>query len=136
MMRAKSGEAVILVVDDDANTGRCVARYFGEGGEHVTIAGSGRAARALGGNFDVGVFEIELDGINGIELAQKLLDEGRLGRVVFFSGATWQGLLRRAAALGPVVPKNAGPAVLASVLRRLVRSPFDSGADGHALASA
>jgi CheY-like chemotaxis protein len=129
-------EAVILVVDDDADTGRQVARVFGSGGRHVTIACNGVAARALGGTFDVGVFEIELDGANGIELAEKMLEEGRLDRVVFFSGATWQGLLRRAAALGPVIAKDDGPAALASELRRIVRSRNAVGAEAHALVSA
>jgi CheY-like chemotaxis protein len=129
-------EAVILVVDDDADTARWVARVFGSGGRHVTIAGSGLAARALGGRFDVGVFEIELAGTNGIELAQQMLEEGRLGHVVFFSGATWQGLLRRAAALGPVISKDGGTAALVSELRRIVRSRLAEGSEACALASA
>ena len=129
-------EAVILVVDDDAGTARWIARVFLGDGRHVTIAGSGSAARVLGGRFDVGVFEIELAGMSGIELAQQMLDEGRLGRVVFFTGATWQGLLRRAAALGPVIPKDGGPAVLASELRRIVGSRLAGDVEASALASA
>ena len=115
-------DAVFLVVDDEADTGRWVSRVVAGEGHNVTIAGRGLAARTLGGNFDVGVFEIELDGANGVELAERMLEEGRLGRVVFFSGATWQKLLRRAAALGPVISKKSGPVALASELRRIVNS--------------
>jgi CheY-like chemotaxis protein len=113
-------EGAILVVDDDTDTRRCVTRVLASEGRNVTIADSDIAARALAGTFDVGVFDIELGDASGVELAEEMLQEGRLGRVVFFSGATWQGLLRRAAALGPVVPKDSGPVALASELRRIV----------------
>ena len=113
-------EAVILVVADDTDTRRRVMLELAEEGRQVTTADSGVVARALAGTFDVGVFDIELADASGPELAEEMLQAGRLGRVVFFSGATWQALLRRAASLGPVVSKESGPAAMASELRRIV----------------
>jgi CheY-like chemotaxis protein len=129
-------ETVILVVDDHADTARWVAQVFRGDERHVTIAGTGSAARVLGGRFDVGVFEIEIAGTSGIELAQQMLAEGRLDQVVFFTRATWQGLLRRAAALGRVIPKDGGPAALATELRRMVQSRPTDDVEARVLASA
>jgi DNA-binding NarL/FixJ family response regulator len=110
----------ILVVDDDSSTRRSVADALGGGAGELTAADSCLAARKLGGTFDVGVFGIELGDASGVDLAEELLHEGRVGQVVFFSGAMWQAPLRRAAALGPVFPKDGDPAELAAELRRIV----------------
>jgi DNA-binding NarL/FixJ family response regulator len=112
----------ILVVDDDSSTRHSVARALGGAARSVTEVESNAAARALDGTFDVGVFGIEVGSASQIELAEDLLQQGRIGQAVFFSEAMWQGPLRRAAALGPIVPRDSGAAVLAEELRRVVAS--------------
>ena len=112
----------ILVVDADSRTSRSVERALGSEAGRVVTAGSTGAARQLGGSFDVGVFGIELGSSSGVDLAEELLSEGKVGQVVFFSGAMWQAPLRRAAALGPVLPRDCDPTELAEELRRIVAS--------------
>lgn len=111
----------ILVVEDDSSTRRSVSRALGPEARSVTEAESA-GVRALGGHFDVGVFGIEPGAASTIELAEDLVRQGRVGQALFFSGAMWQGPLRRAAALGPIVPRDQGAAVLARELRRVVRA--------------
>jgi hypothetical protein len=78
----------------------------------VTVAASPTEARALGETFDVGVFDLDLPDPCGIELAEELLSAARIGRAVFFTGASWQPVLRRAARVGALVEKGQGPAAL------------------------
>jgi DNA-binding NarL/FixJ family response regulator len=78
----------------------------------VTVATSPSEARALGQTFDVGVFDLDLPDPCGVELAEELLSAARIGRAVFFTGASWQPVLRRAAQVGALVEKDQGPAAL------------------------
>ncbi len=84
----------------------------------VTVARGSSEARALGESFDVGVFDLDLADSSAVELAEELLSAARIGRAVFFTGASWQPVLRRAARMGAVVEKEQGPAALWAELGR------------------
>lgn len=54
------------------------------------------------------VLDLELPDGNGVDLAEQLLSEYRVGSVVFFTACHDGQLLARAAGLGVVVPKSGG----------------------------
>ena len=95
-----------------------VSRDVGMSDVEVTVAKGPTEARALGESFDVAVFDLDLPDPSGVELAEELLSAARIGRAVFFTGPSWQPVLRRAARMGAVVEKDQGPAALWAELGR------------------
>ena len=107
----------VLLVEDNPLVADAVRRDLARSAFDVTVAASSGVARALEQTFDVGVFDLVLGDESGIDLAQELLSNARIGRAVFFTGASWQPLLRRAAQVGPLIEKAQGTlALLAELL--------------------
>jgi DNA-binding NarL/FixJ family response regulator len=75
------------------------------------------------GPFDCAIVDIELGSADGIALAQRLMRAGKVRRVVFYTGSTDCGALRRASELGPVVLKDELLAELTLALAGQVASP-------------
>jgi CheY-like chemotaxis protein len=94
----------ILVVEDDPLVSRSLARSLRHFGHLVDTAATIKAAKALRGAWDIGVFDYSLpDGLTS-GLARALQEEGRVGVVVSFSGTP-----RDAAPYGDhVINKNDG----------------------------
>jgi two-component system OmpR family response regulator len=64
----------VLVVDDDREIRRLVARFLGENGLRTTVAADAREAEAAlgGGRFDLIVLDLMLPGEDGLSFAQRL----------------------------------------------------------------
>jgi len=74
----------------------------------VAVARSTEEADQLVGDFDLGVFDIDLGADSGIDLARRFLAAGRTARAVFFTGGDDPVPLEVAARLGPVLKKRDG----------------------------
>src|SRR4051812_15988979 len=95
----------ILVVEDEAALAEATARILRHEGYEVVVVGSADDARDAIGTFDCGVFDIDLSGSTGIEVATDLLDSGTVWRAVFYTALVDGDALAEAEALGPVVHK-------------------------------
>ncbi len=128
--------ATILLVEDDLEVAGAVHRELAGSGFEVTIATSTQAARALRRKFDAGVFDLADE--CAVEVALELVAAERIGRVVFFTGASWQPVLRRAAQVGPLIEKEQGPeALLAELTHPVARaSELDRGSLVNAIGRA
>ena len=115
--------ATLLLVEDDPKLAHAVRSELASSGFEVTIATSADAARALDRTFDAGVFDLGLGDECTVELALELVADERLGRVLFFTGASWQPVLRRAMKVGPVIEREQGPVALLAELRQPVERP-------------
>ncbi len=126
----------ILLVEDDPELCRAVARILRREGLEVTAAPSCSAATALTCSFDLGVFDIGLGDGDGVELAEQLLERGRVARAVFFTSAGRVEIHRRARRVGPVVQKLDGAEALLQLVLGILgrRATTSSGilpAAGH-----
>jgi DNA-binding response OmpR family regulator len=117
--------ANLLLVEDDLKLACAVHHELAQSGFDVTIATSPEAARSLGRSFDAGVFDLGLADECAVELALELVAAERVGRVLFFTGASWQPVLRRAIEVGPVIEKEQGPVALLAELRQPTEPPDD-----------
>jgi len=120
----------VLVVEDDRMVARGLARLLTARGLSVDVALSCAAARAMPGRFDLAILDIELPDGLGVDLAHALVLRSKICALMFYTGATYQPLLRRAAKLGPVVAKQAGlQALLLAAQTRLAepRARLESG---------
>ncbi len=96
----------ILLVEDDAVLRSALCRVLrGLVGDVIALESAESAAWCSRG-CDLAVLDINLPGINGVELAGQLLGRGSVPKVVFYTGETDTVLLSRARRLGEVVPKG------------------------------
>ena|SRR5688572_9460981 len=120
----------VLLVEDDPAVARGLARLLMARGLSVDVATSCGAARALPGPFDLAILDLELPDGLGVDLARALVLRSKICALMFYTGATYQPLLRRAAELGPVIPKHAGPLALLDAAHTRLSEPrprFNSG---------
>jgi DNA-binding response OmpR family regulator len=101
-----SGSKRVLLVEDDPILAASVQRALRAAGHHSVWVSSAAGARALGGCYDVGVFDIHLAAESGIDLAVELLGARVVGRAVFFSATEDAALKARARTLGVFIPKD------------------------------
>ncbi len=113
----------VLLVDDDPAVARGIARLLMARGLSVDVALSCEAARNHPGHFDLGIFDIELPDGLGVDLARELSLKAKVCALIFYTGATYQPLLRRASELGPVVPKQSGPRALLEAAQHRLATP-------------
>jgi len=117
----------VLVVDDDETVARVVAELMRSVGLPVTVAHSVADARRLADHFAVGVFDIDIGGGSGIELARELIAAGCVERVVFFSGSESNDLLQRTRPLGEFLVKGVDTLRLKDHVLGLARSDRSDG---------
>ena len=113
----------VLLVEDDPTVARGLGRLLMARGLSVDVALSCAAARAMPGRYDLAILDIELPDGLGVDLAQALVLKSKICALMFYTGATYQPLLRRAAQLGPVIPKHAGPAALLEAAHTRLSEP-------------
>lgn len=98
----------VLLVEDDPELARTVERVLARYGHLTTTAASVAAAEGLVGSFDCGILDIDLPDGNGVHLAERMLDGGQVGAVVFYSASTDPDVIAEACELGPFVAKAEG----------------------------
>src|SRR5262245_51396032 len=74
-MAAQAQAAHILIVDDEPLIRDTLAEYLGQEGFAITACGDGEQALALAAaqSFDVALCDVQLPGLDGIELLERLL---------------------------------------------------------------
>jgi two-component system response regulator CpxR len=82
-------EALILLIEDDADLSSLMQEYFAENGMEVEVVADGRRglARALEGNHDLVLLDVMLPGIDGFEIL-KLLRRRRNVPVIMLTART------------------------------------------------
>ncbi|GAB5403028.1 MAG: sigma-54 dependent transcriptional regulator [Aureliella sp.] len=78
----------VLIVEDDADFRDTSARWMQRKGHEVAAAASGAEALALCQQqfFDVGIFDMNMPGMNGIELLQRIRDDAIDLEVIILTG--------------------------------------------------
>jgi FixJ family two-component response regulator len=79
------GKLALVLVDDDADVRRTVARFLRSCGHDVCAFESAEAFLAASCAADCAIFDIHLPGISGLALADQVTQEGRRLPVVFIS---------------------------------------------------
>ncbi len=117
----------VLIVDNNEDLRRLAGRALRRSGFDV--------AEACSSVFDLGIFQLGRHG-QGIDAAQQMLREGRVKRVVFWTGSTDTVLIDDASKLGVVIAKTDGLHHLIRVLseanslhRTTTRSATTEGVD-------
>jgi DNA-binding response OmpR family regulator len=95
----------VLVVEDYPPLATVLAIGVGRLGYEVVRVGSAQRARALAGDWDCAIVDIDLPDGCGVELAEELLRSGRASGVVFYTATRDQARRARAAEFGAVVDK-------------------------------
>ena len=109
----------VLLVEDDRLVARAVVRALVAAGFGVVSVPSCAAVAALRCQFDLGIFDIDLDDGSGVELADTLLAERRIQRAVFFTATTSRAERAHAAQLGLVITKAKGQDALTAAVKQL-----------------
>lgn len=113
--------AKVLIVDDEPIVRRATAALLVRDGFDVTQVSTPADVPPLE-KFAVGIFDINLSGIDGIGFARALLDAGQVGEAVFYTGGGDESSVRRAGEIGVVVVKpELGP--LRETVKRLSSKP-------------
>jgi two-component system cell cycle response regulator CtrA len=110
----------ILIVEDEPAVSRALERLLKREGYDCDVAQSHADSLSFFGEYDCGVFDVELPDSDGVDLAASLQSRGIVKHVVFFSGLSDGKSEARARAQGAYVHKSEGTqrlrAVIASVL--------------------
>jgi CheY-like chemotaxis protein len=116
-----SGRLRVLVVDDNALLSSSLARLLWQAGyeAHATTTAAEALEAAHARPFDCGIFDIRLGADDGLTLAERLLDEGRVRTAVFFSATLLRTDRRRANRLGVHVSKAASVERVLGVLAKV-----------------
>jgi two-component system nitrogen regulation response regulator GlnG len=122
-----------LIVEDEPTVLRAIARALRHHGFVVETAACCVEARATTGHFDIGIFDIGLPDGNGVQLAEGMISDLRVGRAMFFTADSRVSVQERAARVGPVVRKGDGVEALMQVLQGLLgrRAVIESGVVAH-----
>jgi DNA-binding NarL/FixJ family response regulator len=112
----------IALIDDDRTWVETLADYFQSRGFTIQSAGDGASGLALleSDGIPVAVVDLEMPGMDGLELLRQLRRR-RLGvKVLLVSGADEPGLARRSVAAGAYafLSKTAPPALLLEAVRQ------------------
>lgn len=110
-LRRPDMERRLLIVDDQMDVARTLARALRARGFATSTASSCQQALSHLGSVDCAIVDIDLPDGTGLELAPKLLATSAAS-VVFFSGCSDPAIQAEAGRFGPFVTKNAGLDVL------------------------
>lgn len=98
----------ILIVEDQPAVGRALHRLLAREGYECDVAQTHADSLSFFGEYDCGVFDIELPDSDGVDLALSLQSRGIVRQVVFFSGLSDGTSEARARAHGVYVHKSEG----------------------------
>lgn len=99
----------MLIVEDERAVARTLGRALERRGYSVVFAHTCAEALVASAYAGCGVLDIDLPDGSGIELGRSLLEQGRVGGLVFFSGTLEARSRMLASELGACfVPKAAG----------------------------
>jgi two-component system, OmpR family, KDP operon response regulator KdpE len=110
----------ILIVEDEPAVGRALQRLLAREGYECDIARTHADSLSFFGEYDCGVFDIELPDSDGVDLAMSLKSRGVVKEVVFFSGLSDGTSEARARAQGAYVHKSEGIARLRAAIASAV----------------
>ncbi|HVU05522.1 MAG TPA: response regulator [Polyangiaceae bacterium] len=116
----------VLILDDDGLLGPALARLISRWGYAVRWTSSAAEAQSAARRaaFDCGVFDIDLgEEDDGVRVAERLLSEGGIGAVVFFSATCSEHDRRRASRVGEVVSKQKPEALRDAIRSAQTRFP-------------
>jgi CheY-like chemotaxis protein len=119
----------ILVLEDYPPLAKVIEIGLRRIGHETVRVDSVQRALELEEEFEIATMDVELPDGSGPDLAKRLMDEGRLHQVVFFSATNDAELEEKARNLGPFVEKAYGVEALVHVIQSFVP-------DGDALAKA
>lgn len=111
-----SRQLQVLLVEDDTMVARTIIRQLNRVGIEVTLATNPHEVINLGGRFAVGVFDLNLPGVSGVEIARLCASRGVIGSLIFFSGTPDDDHVDAARSLGEFIEKGAG---ISTLLRRV-----------------
>lgn len=129
-------EALILLIEDDADLSSLMQEYFAQNGMEVEVVADGRRglARALEGNHDLVLLDVMLPGIDGFEIL-KLLRRRRNVPVIMLTARTAPA--DRIAGLDggadDYLPKPFAPDELLARIRAVLRRASPGAARGDAI---
>lgn len=108
--------AKILIVEDEPAVSRALERLLAREGHVCDVASTHADSLSFFGQYDCGVFDVELPDSDGVDLAMGLKARGVVKRVVFFSGLSDGKSEARARTHGAYVHKSEGVARLRAVI--------------------
>jgi DNA-binding response OmpR family regulator len=113
----------VLLVEDDPLLARALVRTLRAHSVEVThVAGAADLSQRLG-PYDVGIFDIDLPDVNGVELAELCVAQKWVGHVVFFSATENELRIRAAQGLGELIHKSDGVELLVGHVLWACRRP-------------
>lgn len=94
----------ILVVDDDQDFAETIAEILDSRGHDVQLAHSGEdaLAQAAGASFDLFLMDIQLPGINGVEVFHELRKGNPNARAILMTGYSVEQLIEKAVEEGAI----------------------------------
>jgi DNA-binding response OmpR family regulator len=104
------------LVEDDVMVARTIVRQLNRYDLEVTHAAGPDDVTALEGQFAVGIFDLNLPGASGVEVARLCASRGVVEHLVFFSGTPDDDHVEAARSLGEFIEKGAG---ISTLLRRV-----------------
>jgi ActR/RegA family two-component response regulator len=122
-----SSQRRVLLVDDDHLILRTTSRWLRRRGFEVVTASTSEGATATTGPFACAVFDLELPDGSGVDLAERLLADGTVKAVVFFSGSSNASLRERAESLAQLLPKGSSIGELELAIMGAVKHVRPSG---------
>jgi two-component system, LuxR family, response regulator FixJ len=84
-MTASTSRLTLVVVDDDTDIRRAVGRSLRSYGHEVHLFESGEAYLAEGCQADCAIVDINLPGVSGLEMEERLRRSGRTIPVIFIT---------------------------------------------------
>ena len=112
-----------LIVEDDPVVARSIARRLLREGYTVSLAGTCRAARAAGGDFQIAILDLDLPDGSGADLADELLRLGAVRSLVFYTGSLDAAQRERAKLFGHVIDKAEDVELLLELLDPFPTAP-------------
>ncbi|MFO7595947.1 MAG: response regulator, partial [Desulfocurvibacter africanus] len=125
VMRGETGS--LLLVDDDKGALQAMKRVLRDAGFEVSMADSGedglKAYFAEQGRYDMVLADLSMPGLNGIDMATRILDRDNKAKIIICTGHVEPRLEQQASAAGIAgfVMKPMTPRSLVDIVRRYCR---------------
>lgn len=92
----------VLIVEDNEDNQRLISMYARKAGAETTVAANGEAAleRALGGDFDLVLMDMQMPVMDGVEATRALRDRGYRGPIVALTANAMKEAVEQCRAAG------------------------------------